>query len=1289
MKKNKTRTTVLCPSLFAVCLKLVFFSCLFFFNSNLSQAQCDLVCNNNVQVALDDDCFKVIHPDDVLEGTYDLICQPFVVIVEATGGNFVTGDQIGQTVNVAVYAANNNSCWGTITVLDQTPPVIQCQTVTITCLEDPDDVDDPIVTDNCDNNFDLIMTENIDDFGCFGQYYKVITRTYTAEDNSGNTATCDHIINVVRPSLAQVDFPLDYDDIQLDALDCDNPNTNPSNTGFPTIDGHSIDNVCSFTIGYEDQEFDICQNSYKILREWTVNDWCTSQNITYTQTIKVLDKTAPTLNCPNEIQLSTGDDDCFGSLIIPSPNVNDNCSSTNNIDIEFSASTGNISGNLLYNIPIGSHTLTYTATDDCGNTSSCTVGLSVEDDVPPIAACESNHVVGLTSSTPSLVDAQSFDDGSYDLCGIVTFLARRMDTNHCPGNDGSDFSAYVPFYCCDVGNTVMVELQVTDESGNINSCMVESTVEDQLNPTISCPANINLDCSQNYNNLNLTGQATASDNCGATISHFDFIDNDNCGGGEVIRTWTATDESGNTASCVQVISLINGTPFFITDTNCNNSNPNDGVIWPCDFDTNSCGAGLEPSTTGEPEIFEDQCDLVAVTYEDLYLPIAEPACVKVLRTWIIVDWCQYVEGSPGGYWEYTQEIKVLNSLDPNILTDCDEKAFCSYDEDCLEGPADLILEANDDCTDSLDLNYNYWIDINNDGSTDYTGETNDASGIYDLGTHKILWHVEDGCGNVSICEYLFIISDCKAPTPNLLNGIAVEVLENCAIEISATSFDNPSSPSFDNCGIDQWLIQSPSQGTGQTTPPATADTSWIFNDQNFGTNTIDIWILDINGNWGYASTYIIVQDNLPPFCPTIDFSTIAGTVETETEKPVNNVLMHLNPPGLPNPGLDSILTDSNGYYQISPLANGANYVVAPEKDIDPLNGVTTYDLVLISKHILQIDILDSPYKIISADANSSGSVSTIDLVELRKVILFIEPEFPNNTSWRFVDAEFVFPNPINPWASSFPEVFSINGIEMGLTEANFIAMKIGDVNDSAITLDFAETDSRDANETLFFEIENQSIKAGKSYEIAFNAKDAVSLLGYQFTIKFDPQALDFQNIKSINLEGLNNENFGFSHLDKGIITTSWNQIKPTTLDNNEPIFSLQFKVLKDAQLSETLQITSDLTKAEAYDQSGTPIAIELDFSKTTQDLVLNQNTPNPFSGQTTISFILPNSGEAMISIFDVSGRLVTEVKKEFIKGYNEIWISDKDIGLTGVLYYQLKSADGSLIRKMVHTGSKN
>ena len=66
------------------------------------------------------------------------------------------------------------------------------------------------------------------------------------------------------------------------------------------------------------------------------------------------------------------------------------------------------------------------------------------------------------------------------------------------------------------------------------------------------------------------------------------------------------------------------------------------------------------------------------------------------------------------------------------------------------------------------------------------------------------------------------------------------------------------------------------------------------------------------------------------------------------------------------------------------MAYGGTYEVIPEKNDDLLNGVTTYDLVLIQKHILGIDQFSSPYKVIAADIDHNNKLTAIDLVELRE-----------------------------------------------------------------------------------------------------------------------------------------------------------------------------------------------------------------------------------------------------------------------------------------------------------------
>jgi len=119
---------------------------------------------------------------------------------------------------------------------------------------------------------------------------------------------------------------------------------------------------------------------------------------------------------------------------------------------------------------------------------------------------------------------------------------------------------------------------------------------------------------------------------------------------------------------------------------------------------------------------------------------------------------------------------------------------------------------------------------------------------------------------------------------------------------------------------------------------------------------------------------------------------------------------------------------ANGGYSFVSLAKGSDFTVTPQLDKNHLNGVSTFDLVLIQKHILNVQALNSPYKMIAADVNNSKSITTLDLIALRKLILNIDQTFQNNTSWRFVDAAYKFPNASNPWAATFPEVVSINDL---------------------------------------------------------------------------------------------------------------------------------------------------------------------------------------------------------------------------------------------------------------------
>ena len=100
------------------------------------------------------------------------------------------------------------------------------------------------------------------------------------------------------------------------------------------------------------------------------------------------------------------------------------------------------------------------------------------------------------------------------------------------------------------------------------------------------------------------------------------------------------------------------------------------------------------------------------------------------------------------------------------------------------------------------------------------------------------------------------------------------------------------------------------------------------------------------------------------------------------------------------------------------------------------------------------------------------------MIQLRKLILNIDTEFTNNTSWRFVDAAYSFPVATNPWFEAFPELINENNLASDILDADFVGVKIGDVNGNAQANALAG-DDRTLNGQFNFVAENISMKAGQ------------------------------------------------------------------------------------------------------------------------------------------------------------------------------------------------------------------
>lgn len=136
------------------------------------------------------------------------------------------------------------------------------------------------------------------------------------------------------------------------------------------------------------------------------------------------------------------------------------------------------------------------------------------------------------------------------------------------------------------------------------------------------------------------------------------------------------------------------------------------------------------------------------------------------------------------------------------------------------------------------------------------------------------------------------------------------------------------------------------------------------------------------------------------------------------------------------------LTDQ-GNFSFPNLPSGYEYTLELIKVGNPLNGLSTFDQVSISRHLLGIRTLDSPYLEMAADIDGSGAVSIADIVYLRRLILGIISELPQKRNWLFIADD---QTPTNPQkANSF--TFQV---DEPVVIKSFVILKVGDMNKTAI-----------------------------------------------------------------------------------------------------------------------------------------------------------------------------------------------------------------------------------------------
>ena len=1161
------------------------------------------------------------------------------------GSPYVTSAHIGQTITAKVmHLPSGNNCWGTVTVFDNMPPLLVCPPDTIIgCASSADTsvIRQPFVSD-C-SGYRLTYSDWLVDLGCQNPTAKLI-RTWRATDSYGNTRTCEQTIFYKQPTVDDVQFPPNRDDIHAPAISCDSialfPNlTEPAFTGFPSIDGTPIyiGSQCSIGLTYSDQRLDACGSTFKILRTWTIVDWCTSQVKRQIQLIKISDNQPPVLTCGNIQASTTSSTDCVGTVVFPPATVFDNCSNTIFVKIftPFGVVTGN--GGSLTGIPTGTHNITYEATDECGNSTRVPVVLTVTDHTEPIAICRQRTTITLGNNGTATLPAYLLDEGSYDNCCLDFFQIKRMD------EPDSSFAAQLVFNCQDTRQPVNVIMRVWDCNGNYNECMVQVRVDEKLPPTIQCPPDITLDCFADVNDLNITGSPLTYDGCGVdTIFFADESFLNQCNEGSIKRTWEVRDLSGNRRSCEQTITLVNRVQISVT--------------FPADFTLQNC-ATLDalspdslPANVAQPVISGRACGMVGVSKSDDVFYTNSAACIKVLRKWRVVDWCKYdASGGLSGVYEKTQILTIMDNVPPVIHCPADTTIL-------LSGPG---------CTGTVHIPPPTVFDCNPNVSVRVSGDLGDGL-VHDnvaLGNYRVEFFAEDGCGNAASCSTNIVVKDGAAPNVRCLNSLSLSVGSGGEVEIQARDFD---ASSDDNC-TDRTGLQFRIErifGNPSTQPPA--DSSLVFDCDDVGFQIpVAVWVGDQSDNWDYCVSYLEVQDN-GGNCQTTNRFALGGAIYHPKGGMVENVEVRLSG-NIQRPAQHSV---SDGSFRFENLPSGQSFFIEPFKNDDYLNGATTWDLVVMQQHILNIKTFDNPLKYIAADLNRDGQITVADMLILRKSILRVFPEFPGNTSWRFVDKNYVFQNPANPLVENFPEARDFQNLDMDCMDANFWAVKVGDVDFSARTNALVSVDDRSENPDLALWTDDAFAEAGQVLEIPFYAAEAVELAGGQFSLTFEKNKIEF--LETVENEWIGKENTGLSFLPEGVLLFSFAKAKAGFLPKDAPLFILKFRVKKAGAVSQFLKISPGFLHPEIYvagEERRNPV---LKFLKKSEPDKL-EIFPNPMRSESNLRWQTERAGVATLTITDETGRLIFKENLASEKGWNQYRLDRKNLPAAGLYFVYLKT----------------
>jgi len=696
-------------------------------------------------------------------------CAP-IVCTPTSGSFFPVGTN-------TVTCTNSDGLSGSfqVTVLDTEPPAIACSSNLVLAANPGQCSRSNVVftvtaSDNCTTNVTLVC--NPPSGSTFSPGLTIVT--CTANDANGNTNSCTFTVTV--------------NDGQPPAITC------PANLTVNAAAGSCASNV-SFVVTASD----VCGTvtnlvsvpasgsafpvGVTVVTNTATDDSGNSSTCTFTVTVR--DNQPPVITCPASLTVNAAPGQCASNVNF-SLSASDACGTVTNL---LSVPAGGSP------FPVGVTTVTNTATDDSGNTSQCTFSVTVLDNQGPAITCPANVVVNAAAG--QCASNVSFTVTATDACGAVTNQVSVPPS-------GSAF----PVGVTTVTNTA------TDASGNTSQCSFTVTVNDTQPPTITCPADVTttVNAGACFASGVALGNPSASDNCGAVTvtsnapAQFPV--------GTNLVTWTATDGSGNTATCQQRVVVSDSQPPTIACSADVTVSANSGTCF---------ATGV---TLGSPTA-SDNCGPVTVTSN---APAQFPTGTNFV-TWTATD-------GNGNATTCQQRVIVRDAQAPTITC-----------------PADVTVNANAGACFASGVTLGSPTASDNCGAVTVTSN---APAQFPVGTNFVTWTATDSGGNATTCQQRVVVRDTQAPSVTCPADVTVSASVGACF---ATGVALGSPTASDNCGAVTVTSNAPAQFP-------------------VGTNLVTWTATDGSGNAATCQQRVIVRDIQAPAitCPAdVTVSANAGT----------------------------------------------------------------------------------------------------------------------------------------------------------------------------------------------------------------------------------------------------------------------------------------------------------------------------------------------------------------------------------------------------------------------------